>query len=73
MQFKELYKLYHKKGFEIYQINLDESESAWKSAVRYDELPWISTREDDPRNPKNAILFNVEGSLPTISLIRMGK
>jgi thiol-disulfide isomerase/thioredoxin len=60
LQFKELYKLYNKKGLEIYQINLDENETAWKAAVRYDELPWINTREDDPKNPKNAILFNVK-------------
>jgi thiol-disulfide isomerase/thioredoxin len=60
LQFKELYKLYSKKGFEIYQINLDEDEAAWKTAVKYDELPWINTREDDPKNPKNAVLFNVQ-------------
>jgi hypothetical protein len=59
LQLKELYKLYSKKGFEIYQINVDTSESDWKAAVRFDELPWISTREDDPNDPKNAILFNV--------------
>ena len=64
LQFKALYKKYNKKGFEIYQINLDESETGWKSAVNFDELPWISTREDDPLNPKNALLFNVK-SLPT--------
>ena len=64
LQLKEFYKLYNKKGFEIYQINLDENESSWKSAVKFDELPWISTREDDPLNPKNALLFNVK-SLPT--------
>lgn len=63
LQLKEIYKLYHKKGFEIYQINLDENEAAWRSAVKFDELPWINTREDDPKNPKNAILFNVK-SLP---------
>jgi hypothetical protein len=50
-------------GFEIYQINLDESEEKWKAEVKFDELPWINTREDDPLNPKNAILFNVK-SLP---------
>ncbi|MGC1392057.1 MAG: thioredoxin-like domain-containing protein [Bacteroidales bacterium] len=60
LQLKELYKLYNKKGLEIYQINLDENEADWKAAVRYDELPWISTREDDPKNPKNAVLFNVK-------------
>jgi thiol-disulfide isomerase/thioredoxin len=63
LQLKQFYKFYNKKGFEIYQINLDENEDIWKSAVKFDELPWISTREDDPKDPKNAILFNVK-SLP---------
>jgi thiol-disulfide isomerase/thioredoxin len=63
LQLKEFYKLYNKKGFEIYQINLDESESDWLTAVKFDELPWISTREDDPLNPVNAVIFNVK-SLP---------
>ena len=48
LQLKEFYKLYNNKGFEIYQINLDENEADWKAAVKFDELPWISTREDDP-------------------------
>jgi hypothetical protein len=60
LQLKEYYKLYNKKGLEIYQINLDENESNWKAAVRFDELPWISAREDDPKDPKNAIMYNVK-------------
>jgi hypothetical protein len=63
-QLKEYYRLYNKKGFEIYQISLDKNEAEWKAGVKFDELPWISTREDDPSDPKNAILFNVK-SLPT--------
>jgi hypothetical protein len=63
LQLKEFYKMYKSRGFEIYQINIDESETDWKRAVRFDELPWISTREDDPKNPVNARLFNVT-SLP---------
>lgn len=59
LQLKELYKIYKGRGFEIYQINLDEDEEKWKRQVRFDELPWISTREDDPSNPRNAILYNV--------------
>lgn len=59
LQFKEIYKMYKNKGFEIYQINVDEGEEDWKRAVKYDELPWISTREDDTRNPVTAKLFNV--------------
>jgi peroxiredoxin len=68
IQLKEYYKLYKKKGFEIYQINVDENENDWKSAVKFDELPWISTREDDPAAPLNARLFNVK-ALPTNYLI----
>jgi peroxiredoxin len=64
LQFKEIYRLYNKKGFEIYQINLDENAESWKAAVKFDELPWISTREDDALNPVNAVLFNVK-ALPT--------
>jgi thiol-disulfide isomerase/thioredoxin len=60
LQFKEYYNLYSKQGFEIYQINLDQNESDWKTAVKFDELPWISTREDDPNNPVNAIVYNVK-------------
>jgi thiol-disulfide isomerase/thioredoxin len=64
LQLKELYRQYNKSGLEIYQINLDESEADWKSAIKFDELPWINTREDDPLNPKNALLYNVK-ALPT--------
>jgi hypothetical protein len=60
LQLKDIYKTYRNKGFEIYQINIDQDEEKWKNAVRFDELPWISTREDDPGNPQNAILFNVK-------------
>jgi hypothetical protein len=64
LSLKELYNAYKSKGFEIYQVNLDENEAAWKNAVKFDELPWISVREDDPLNPVNARLFNVK-SVPS--------
>ncbi|MDQ1332915.1 MAG: hypothetical protein QG576_950, partial [Bacteroidota bacterium] len=63
LQLKEYYRIFRNKGFEIYQINLDKDEKVWKSAVKFDELPWISTRENDPDDPVNARLFNVK-SLP---------
>jgi thiol-disulfide isomerase/thioredoxin len=64
LEFKNLYQKYGKKGFEIYQVNLDTDAEIWKKAVKYDELPWISVREDDPLNPQTAVLFNVK-ILPT--------
>lgn len=60
LQLKQLYSRYRNQGFEIYQINLDENPEVWKNGVRFDDLPWISTREDDPGNPVNARLFNVQ-------------
>jgi hypothetical protein len=63
LQLKDYYKSFKNKGFEIYQINLDTNEEVWKNGVKFDELPWISTREDDPLNPENARIFNVR-SLP---------
>ncbi len=73
LKLKEYYKLYKSKGFEIYQIDVDDNEADWIKAVNYDELPWISTREDDARNPVNARLFNVT-TLPSNFLFdREGK
>ncbi|MGI6338928.1 MAG: thioredoxin-like domain-containing protein [Bacteroidales bacterium] len=59
LHLKEVYKTFKEKGFEIYQINIDQNEEDWKTAVRFDELPWISTRETDPANPRYAKLYNV--------------
>ena len=67
---KQMYQLYHNKGFEIYQVNLDSNESLWKSSVRFDELPWVNVREDDPSNPVTAIMFNVT-NLPANYLFDM--
>jgi thiol-disulfide isomerase/thioredoxin len=64
LDLKNYYSKYSKKGFEIYQVNLDTNIDTWKKAVGYDELPWINVREDDPLNPKTAILYNVK-ILPT--------
>lgn len=64
LQLKDFYKLYNKKGFEIYQISVDPNEADWRNAVKFDELPWISTREDDSSNLLNARLFNVR-TLPS--------
>lgn len=60
LQLKEYYRMYNKKGLEIYQINLDENEELWRNAVKFDELPWISVREDDPSNPKYMYIYNVK-------------
>jgi len=61
IQLKEIYSRYHSRGFEIYQVNVGDDEEIWKNAVRYDELPWISVREDDASYPQTAITYNITG------------
>lgn len=58
---KQLYQIYHRQGFEIYHVNLDNDEALWRNSVRFDELPWVNVREDDPSNPVTARIFNVTG------------
>lgn len=65
---RTLYKLYHNKGLEIYQISLDSDISRWRSYVKFEEIPWISVIEDDPLNPYYARTFAIS-SLPSNFLI----
>lgn len=39
---KELYNKYKSQGFEIYQVSIDVDKAAWATAVKEQELPWIS-------------------------------
>lgn len=56
---KSLYKTYSRQGFEIYHVNLDIDEARWRNMVQFEELPWISVREDDPADPYFAGMFNI--------------
>jgi len=60
LEFKQLYKTYKSRGFEIYQISLDQDADTWKKAVKFDELPWISVIEDDPKKAQTARLYNIQ-------------
>ncbi len=43
-EFKEAYSKYN-RGFEIYQVAVDNSKSRWISAVQDQRLPWISVND----------------------------
>ncbi len=61
---RSLYKEYHAKGLEIFHVSLDPDEEMWRNRVRFEEIPWISVREEDPLNPVYARLMNVQ-SVPS--------
>jgi thiol-disulfide isomerase/thioredoxin len=56
---KSIYKAYHRKGLEIYQVSLDIDEERWRNIIRFEEIPWISVREIDPENPVYARRLNI--------------
>ena len=56
---RSLYAAYHGKGLEIYHVSLDTDEQRWKNVVRFEELPWINVREQDPARPSFARLMNI--------------
>lgn len=64
----DLYRRYHNKGFEIYQVSLDEERAAWQKAVNFDQLPWINVSSLNGPNDYAARIYNVQ-EVPTDYLI----
>ncbi len=64
----DIYKKYHTKGFEIYQVSLDTKTENWIKAINFDQLPWINVIDQDGRSSYYARLYNVK-TLPTSYLI----
>jgi peroxiredoxin len=55
----ELYNRYHSKGFEIYQVSIDEDRNLWQTAIAEDGLKWINV--GDMKGSHSAtISFNVQ-------------
>lgn len=68
LELKKVYPDFRNRGFEILQVSFDNSADAWKKAVRYDELPWVSLI--DTRYPNSVIAGNYNiTSIPTNFLI----
>jgi len=66
--YKKLYKKYHPKGFEIYQVSLDKNEKAWKSAIDRDSLEWINVSDLKFWDSPVAEAYKVQ-SLPAVFLL----
>jgi len=64
----ELYRQYKSRGFEIFQVSLDNNKDEWVQAIKYEELPWINV--SDLSYPKSVIAgnYNVQ-SLPANYLL----
>lgn len=72
LELKNIYKKYHAKGFEIYQVSLDTKEENWTRAINFDQLPWINVIDLNGRMSYFAKIYNVK-TLPTSFLINPDK
>jgi glutathione peroxidase-family protein len=63
---RDLYSKYHNRGFQIFQISLDQDKLLWAKAV--ENIPWTCVRDENGPNTASALNYNVS-SIPTTFLM----
>ena len=61
----DLYKRYHDKGLEVYQVSFDIDKPTWAAAVRSQGLPWISVNDGLGVESPSAAAYNIQ-QIPTM-------
>lgn len=69
----KLYERYHKKGFDILGISLDESKERWTEAIERDGLPWHHVSDLKGLNSAAIQLYDVQAIPMTVMLDREGR
>ncbi len=68
------YDLYHKKGFEIYQVSLDKTKEAWMKGIKDDKLErWIHVSDIQYWNSVVVPLYKIESIPSNLLLDKDGK
>ena len=66
MKLNELYDKYKKRGFEIYQVSLDNDTHFWKNAAS--NIPWTSVHDPQSIYSSIAAIYNVR-QLPALFIL----
>jgi len=66
MLMRELYNKFHDRGFEIYQVSLDNDEHFWKTKTA--ALPWVNVHDPNGLSSSYLKIYNVQ-AVPTYFLI----
>lgn len=69
---KKLYKDYHHKGFDIYQVSLDTDRVMWATTVMGQELPWTNVNDMLGASSPYVSLYNLQ-VLPSAFVISDGE
>ena len=64
----DIYNKYHKQGFEVFQVSLDQSKASWERAIKEDGLPWINVSDLKFWDSEAVKLYGVE-TIPANFLI----
>lgn len=64
----KLYAKYKSQGFEIFGVSVDNSEAAWKRAVKKDKISWLQVNDRAMGEESIAMKWNIS-SIPTSYLI----
>lgn len=68
---KPLYKQYHKKGFEIYQVALDIDKGLWANVVKQQKPEWVSVCDSRGTASPYIATYNLP-ALPAFFIINDG-
>lgn len=63
-----VYKEFHDKGFDIYQVSLDPDKGLWAKVIKEQNLPWTNVCDSRPSASSYAMLYNVS-KLPSAFII----
>jgi len=67
------YQKYKDKGFEIYQVSLDRTKSAWLKGIEDDKLEWIHVSDLQYYNSIVVAVYNIQGIPVNYLLDKDGK
>lgn len=65
---KKIYRRYHNRGLEIYQVCVDQNKLLWQNRVKRDKLGWINVCDPGNGSARAVQSFNIK-QIPAIYLI----
>jgi thiol-disulfide isomerase/thioredoxin len=70
---KTAYNNFHKKGFEIISVSLDDKKDKWTAALRQYQMPWIHISDVKGFQSQVNSLYHVPSIPKTLLLDKTGK
>ena len=63
-----VYRDYHRKGFQVYNVSVERDRQEWLDHIRYSEIPWLNVAEFGEENFMATQSYNVQ-QIPSSFLI----